>query len=137
MSPKIKLNFLVLQKVDLPSLPTAKNIAIISQFNKKVISNHNQLLYILIKPIKSQQLVILINRQHIFKNQSHCLCLRRIASLWKGDSFNMRQFIQPKLSRCDEMSFSEVGYFKRIVILADKSEMSLLDGNIAFIWFCF
>lgn len=51
----------MLQKVDLSSLATAKDIAITGQFNEKVISDHNQLLYILIKPIKSQQLVILIN----------------------------------------------------------------------------
>ena len=93
MSPKIKLDFLMLQKIDLSSLTTAKNITIIGQFNKKVISNHNQLLYILIKPIKSQQLIILIYWQHIFKNQPHCLCLRRVTSLGKGDSLNMRQFI--------------------------------------------
>lgn len=35
------------------------------------------------------------------------------------------------------MGVSEVGYFKRVVILADKSKVSLLYGDIAFIWFWF
>ena len=35
------------------------------------------------------------------------------------------------------MGLSEIGYFKGVVILADESKMSLLNGNIAFIWFWF
>ena len=117
-------------------LPTSKNISI-CEFNKKIVTNCYQLLHILIKSIESQKFTTLIDRQKIFKNQSYCFCRWRVAGLSESNSFNVSQPAKPKLSGGDEVSICKIGYFKCIVILADKGKVSLLNWNITFVRFCF
>ena len=52
--------------------------------------------------------MILVDRKYIFENQCNSCSFRRVDSQIIGDSFDMSEFIEPKLSGSYHMRISEV-----------------------------